>query len=185
MVAEEVLSRKTKAARKEKRRADSGSMRHSLVARAAGGFYMGSARVQGLDSVVSTYTVRIVLARLSKLLIVLALASSIGLHWAFLQAVAWAGMVISYSQDRPVTEAVSETFDGQHPCKLCKQIAKEKQAEKKCEIQFESSKMKFSYVPVAFVFTMPSLYWEASVSDESAELLTHAPPLQPPRIFIG
>ena len=123
------------------------------------------------------------LARLSKLLIVLALASSIGLHWAFLQAVAWAGMVITYSQDRPVTEAVSETFDGQHPCKLCKQIAKEKQ--KESEFQVESSKVKFACVPVAFIFTTPSLYWEAAVTDESADLLTHAPPLPPPRIFIG
>jgi hypothetical protein len=126
-----------------------------------------------------------VLVRLPKLLIVLALASSIGLHWAFLQVVAWTGMVISYSQDRPVTEAVSDTFDGQHPCKLCKQIAKGKNAEKKAEYQFESIKVKFAYAPTAFIFSTPPLFWELPTSHESADLLTHAPPVPPPRIFIG
>src|SRR5215831_946433 len=122
---------------------------------------------------------------MSKLLIVLALASSIGLHWAFLQAVAWKGMVISYSQDRPVTEAVSDTFDGQHPCKLCKHIAREKQAEKKSEFQLESGKVKFAYAPIAFVFSTPPLLWEVAAPDESAELLTHSPPVPPPRISVA
>jgi hypothetical protein len=126
-----------------------------------------------------------VLARVPKLLVVLALASSIGLHWAFLQVVAWTGMMISYSQDRPVTEAVSDTFDGQHPCKLCKQIAKGKQAEKKCEFQFESSKLKFAQAPAGFIFTTPPLFWEVAACDQSAKLLTHAPPVPPPRPFLG
>jgi hypothetical protein len=138
-----------------------------------------------LDGQRGEYSVRIVLARLPKLLIVLALASSIGLHWAFLQVVAWTGMVVSYSQDRPVAEAVAETFDGQHPCKLCQQIAKEKQAEKKSEYESDTIKIKFACSSAVFIFTTPLLYWEATVSDESAELLTHAPPLQPPRIFIS
>ena len=125
------------------------------------------------------------LARLSKLLIVLALAGSLGLHWAFLQVVAWTGMMINYWQDRPVTEAVSATFDGQHPCTLCKQIAKGKQAEKKPEYQFESSKVKFANAPTPFVFSLPLLLWEVPISHESADLLTHAPPVPPPRYSIG
>jgi hypothetical protein len=126
-----------------------------------------------------------VLVRLPRLLIALALASSIGLHWAFLQVVAWTGMVISYSQDRPVVAAVSDTFDGQHPCKLCKQIAKGKRSQKKSEFQFESGKVKFSNAPAAFVFSTPPLLWQVAVGDESADLLTQTPPVPPPRIFIG
>ena len=125
------------------------------------------------------------IARLPRLLIALALASSIGLHWAFLQSVAWIGMMISYSADRPVTEAISDTFDGQHPCKLCKQIAKGKQSEKKSEFQLKLGKVKFAYARVAFVFSAPPLLWEAAASNESADLLTHSPPVPPPRIFIG
>lgn len=125
------------------------------------------------------------LKRLPRLLIALALASSIGLHWAFLQVVAWTGMVISYSQDRPVTEAVSDTFDGQHPCKLCKQIAKGKRTEKKSEYQFESGKVKFAYARTAFIFSTPPLLWEVVPSNESANLLSQDPPVPPPRIFIS
>jgi hypothetical protein len=74
-----------------------------------------------------------VLYRLTRLAIVVALACSIGLHWGFLQSVAWVGMVVSYSQDAPLREALAKTFDGKHPCPLCKEIAKGKQSEKKSE----------------------------------------------------
>jgi len=126
-----------------------------------------------------------VLKRLPKILIVLALASSIGLHWAFLQAVAWTGMVISYSQDRPVTEAVSDTFDGNHPCKLCKEIATDKRTEKKSQYKFESSKVKFAYKRAAYLHSMPAFLWEAPALEPSGNLLTQAPPSPPPRSFIG
>jgi len=126
-----------------------------------------------------------VLARLPKILIALALAGSIGLHWAFLQTVAWAGMIVSYAHESPLTEAVVKTFDGQHPCELCKQIAKEKQAEKKSEYQFEASKVKFAYAAVAFIFSAPPLFWEVGVSTDAAYLRSHAPPVPPPRSILG
>ena len=64
------------------------------------------------------------LYRLTRIAIVAALACSIGLHWGFLQSAAWVGMVIHYSQDAPLKEALVKTFDGKHPCALCKEIAK-------------------------------------------------------------
>jgi hypothetical protein len=135
----------------------------------------------GLTSTELAYTVRSVFAPLPKLLIAVALAASIGLHWACLQVVAWTGMVISYSQDRPVSTAVSNTFDGQHPCKLCKQIAKGKHAEQKSEFQIESSKVKFACQPGIFVFSMPPFLWELPAPGELPELLSQPPPLPPPR----
>jgi hypothetical protein len=45
-----------------------------------------------------------------------------GLHLALLQTVAWTGMLISYSRDGSFAEAVVKTFDGEHPCPLCKVI---------------------------------------------------------------
>jgi len=77
------------------------------------------------------------------MVIALALASSIGLHWTVLQVVAWAGMIVSYSQEAPLGEAVVKTFDGEHPCNLCKQIAKGKQSEKKSEFKFEVKSWSF------------------------------------------
>jgi hypothetical protein len=120
-----------------------------------------------------------------KILIVVALASSIGLHWAFLQTVAWAGMIVSYAQESPLTEAVVKTFDGQHPCKLCKQIEKGKGSEKKSEYEFKASKVKFAYAPAAFIFSMRSLFWELGVASYAGHLRAPAPPVPPPRNLLG
>ena len=60
---------------------------------------------------------RALFLRASKFLIVLALAFSLGLHWIFLQSVAWAGMVVNYSRTASLQEAVAKTFDGQHQAK--------------------------------------------------------------------
>jgi hypothetical protein len=126
-----------------------------------------------------------VFARVPKVLVVLALASSIGLHWAFLQAVAWAGMVITYSYEGPVTEAVVKTFDGNHPCGLCKQIEKSKRTEKRTEYNFEFGKVKFPYAPMTFIFNRPPWFYTIPPQDFSADLLAQAPPVPPPRSFIA
>jgi hypothetical protein len=122
-----------------------------------------------------------VTARLPRILIALALASSIGLHWTVLQVVAWAGMIVSYSQDAPLGQAVVKTFDGEHPCTLCKQIAEGKRSEKKPDLKFEFKKLEFPYAPFAFIFRAPSFFWELGRGADRAELLTHSPPVPPPR----
>jgi len=80
---------------------------------------------------------------------VLVMVLSLGLHWAFLQSVAWVGMIVSYSHDASLAEAVSKTFDGKHPCCLCKMIqeggADEKQQEPKQKVK-SGSKMDLGLV---------------------------------------
>jgi hypothetical protein len=115
----------------------------------------------------------------------MALAGSIGLHWAFLQSVAWVSMVISYSEHATLAEALVKTFDGRHPCSLCKRIAQSNQTEKKPEYSNELQKFEFSYAPVAFVFRAPSLYWKMPRGDFAAESLNFTPPSPPPRILLG
>lgn len=51
-----------------------------------------------------------------------------GGHWAILQSVAWMRMIVVYSRAAPIRTALEQTFDGQHPCKMCKLIQTEKQA---------------------------------------------------------
>ena len=63
------------------------------------------------------------------------LVLSLGLHWALLQTVAWTGMLITYSRDASFKTAVAKTFDGEHPCPLCKAIKKGRAEEKKQEQQ--------------------------------------------------
>lgn len=60
--------------------------------------------------------------RPTRILTWLMLAVLVGGHWGMLQVVAWTGMLIDYSQDNPFTTAVEMTFDGDHPCAICKQV---------------------------------------------------------------
>jgi hypothetical protein len=57
-----------------------------------------------------------------RFLVALALVLSLGLHWTALQSAAWLGMIVKYSQDASIEEALEKTFDGEHPCELCKLV---------------------------------------------------------------
>jgi len=111
----------------------------------------------------------------------LALASSIGLHWAFFQTLAWAQMVISYSQNAPLSEALVKTFDGKHPCKLCKNIAESKRTEKQTDSDLDLKKFEFSFAPSAFIFQAPAFLDNPRPINASAAILARTPPVPPPR----
>jgi hypothetical protein len=122
-----------------------------------------------------------VFSRLPKLLMAAALVSSIGLHWAFFQSVAWVGMVITYSQDSTLTQALEKTFDGKHPCSLCNHIAQAQKSQKKSERNFEVKKLEFISAAQPIAFTGPSHFQLQSVGNSSAPQFALAPPVPPPR----
>jgi len=122
-----------------------------------------------------------VLQRLIKAAMVFALACSIGLHWDLVQSVAWVRMMVSYSQDAPLTEALAKTFDGKHPCSLCKQIAKGKQSEKSSDMRPDHAKYEFSYTATKFVFSPPNRFCRLPITQLACRLLNEAPPVPPPR----
>jgi hypothetical protein len=117
--------------------------------------------------------------------IVAALACSIGLHWGFLQSVAWMGMVVNYSKTGTVGEALVKTFDGKHPCALCKAISTTKKSEKKSEFPATGKEFEFSYSCTLFVFNAPTDFWMAGAFEQDAEQLNHSPPTPPPRSLLG
>ena len=43
-------------------------------------------------------------------------------HWLVLQSVAWTRMLIDYSRTDSLARAVGKTFDGKHPCCMCRAI---------------------------------------------------------------
>jgi hypothetical protein len=113
------------------------------------------------------------------------LAGSIGLHWAFFQSLAWIGMVVSYSQDATLKEALVKTFDGQHPCVLCKEIAKGKRSEKKSEFPLQLKKFDFLAVKAQFVFAAPTNFWHLMAIDHCLKSVLLTPPTPPPRaVFV-
>jgi len=99
--------------------------------------------------------------------------------------VAWVGMVVNYSQEGTVGEALAKTLGGKHPCALCKAIAKGKQSEKKPEFPVAGKKFEFSYSATVFVFSAPTHFWRAAEVAVGADSLSHAPPVPPPRIVLG
>jgi hypothetical protein len=54
-----------------------------------------------------------------------------GGQWGILQGVAWTKMLVEYSQADGLRQGIIKTFDGEHPCELCKSISKSRESEKK------------------------------------------------------
>jgi len=126
-----------------------------------------------------------VILRLPRLLIALALASSIGLQWGVLQTMAWVGMVVTYSQQSSFSEALAKTFDGNHPCKLCKRVAQGRQSGKPVGLQPDGKKFEFSYTCLVFIFKAPTRFWEIRSLPIEAERLAEAPLVPPPKTLLG
>lgn len=47
-----------------------------------------------------------------------------GLHWFALQTAAWTGMLTARASNIGLVEAARTTFDGEHPCALCRAVEK-------------------------------------------------------------
>ena len=121
--------------------------------------------------------------RLAHWLLVLALSFSIGLQWAVVQSAAWVGMVITYSQSETLGEALTKTFDGKHPCSLCKVAQSGESSQKKQNtlpgvFKFELSITKNEY------FISPSWVMQRmnTFSSETWKDLELSPPTPPPRM---
>jgi hypothetical protein len=107
-----------------------------------------------------------------------------GTHWWVLQSVAWSGMIVSYSAQSGLLKGVEETFDGEHPCKMCKAIEQAREHE---------SSDPSALAPVQPGTDLRGLPPEAGValtcaafppppfSEAHAEALNSPPPLPPPR----
>ncbi|WP_265593938.1 hypothetical protein [Haloferula sp. BvORR071] len=54
-----------------------------------------------------------------------------GGQWGALQVVAWTKMIVDYSAQDGLAEGAAKTFDGAHPCCMCKAIAEGKKQESK------------------------------------------------------
>jgi hypothetical protein len=124
-----------------------------------------------------------VFKRLGKIFLVLALAAMLGAHWALLQTVAWTTMLAGNLQSNSFQVAAEKTFDGKHPCCLCKAIAAGKQSEKKTEFSFQSQKLEFLPLKDNSVLIAPSQFQLLPLENFSAKSLAKKPLLQPPRGF--
>lgn len=124
-----------------------------------------------------------VFARCGKIFVVLALVLTTGTHWIALQTVAWTTMLAANLTTSSFTEALSDTFDGEHPCCLCKAIKAGKKAEKNSEAMAPALKMEFPLATEKIRLFAPSAFRLLPPENVFAEPLSHQPPLPPPRSF--
>jgi hypothetical protein len=120
--------------------------------------------------------------RLAQLLVATTLIFVIGLHWVILQSVAWTGMIIVYSQTAPLLDAVEKTFDGKHPCKICKVVDEGKKAEKKQSSRKLASKLDFFCNPELLAVAPPAPFSLPIAELKHSVTRTDAPPGPPPRL---
>ena len=113
-----------------------------------------------------------------------------GGHWAVLQTVAWAQMIVDYTHDSgSLRQAVVQTFDGAHPCELCRQISagieKEKHDDRQKSRQDErlSKTTLTAVLPAHFSarFVPPEVQLAVSPASPDGRL-ADAPPVPPPRV---
>jgi hypothetical protein len=122
-----------------------------------------------------------VFVRLTKAFVIITLVAMLGAHWAALQTVAWTTMLAQNLQSSSVNDALTKTFDGQHPCCLCKAIAAGKKSEQKTQLLLQSQKLEFPPLKEQFVLAAPSEFQLLRPENSSAKSLAQKPLLQPPR----
>jgi len=138
-----------------------------------------------IDARGSDYSLPAMSSRLLRWLAVVTLTFVLGGHWAFLQSVAWVTMVAGYSQSEPLKDALVNTFDGKHPCPICKFVATGKKSEQKHETQKLLTKLDFFVAPSAIRLFPPARDPLPSVPLRTADARGESPPTPPPRNFHG
>jgi hypothetical protein len=116
---------------------------------------------------------------------VIALCCAIGLHWVALQSVAWAMMIIDYSKRAPICQAITQTFDGAHPCSLCHVVSKAKNSEKKQDLPSWASKIDMICASLTNGIVRPFVPFEYAAGDSFWFEFGPSPPVPPPRSLLS
>jgi hypothetical protein len=124
-----------------------------------------------------------VFVRFGHVLMIVALLAASGAHWGALQSVAWTTMLAANLQSGSLSQALEKTFDGRHPCPLCRAVAAGKAAENKSDFTLEMKKLEYPPAPERFVLVAPAQFQLLPQANFSAEALTQEPPVPPPRSF--
>ena len=127
----------------------------------------------------------LVLRCAARIATIFALCCAIGLHWIALQSLAWTTMIIDYSKRAPLRQAITQTFDGAHPCSLCHAVNKGKNSEKKSDLQLATPKIDMICGPRAIRLVPPFRGFQYASADFSFSDIGQSPLVPPPRALLG
>src|SRR5262249_21396886 len=105
-------------------------------------------------------------------------------HWAALQTAAWVGMAIDYSRADGLGVGLMKTFDGKHPCCLCRMISTEKKSERKRELQKPQIRLEF-LTAAEFPRLYPPRFCAVSSLTAPANTRSDRVPAPPPRLVLS
>ncbi|HTV62132.1 MAG TPA: hypothetical protein VMH30_06145 [Verrucomicrobiae bacterium] len=125
------------------------------------------------------------LVKVGKSLLVLTLVAMLGAQWTLLQTVAWTTMLANNLRTYSFSESVSRTFDGQHPCPLCRAIAAGKKSERKNDTVQARQKLEFPLFAEQLVLIAPSSAGVLPRPATFARSLSLKPPTPPPRALFA
>jgi hypothetical protein len=83
---------------------------------------------------------------LGRILALTAVFTICGGHWIVMQGVAWSEMLATAMHEESFVAAVSQTFDGEHPCSICKSIQHDTEKQKRSETRASAAKLVFILV---------------------------------------
>lgn len=127
------------------------------------------------------------LQRFAHRLILVVLLIALGLSPVLMQTVAWARMLVEYSRNTTLTAAVEMTFDGEHPCALCRKVQKaQKEGETDHAPQAPPTMRDIVFFhegSVMRITPMVAMSQPQARGHDSATLVTRhqKPPVPPPR----
>ncbi len=107
-----------------------------------------------------------------------------GGHWAVLQTVAWVGMLVDYSGQASLAEAVQMTFDGKHPCPICRKIEQGRKQERRQPMVREVRKLEL-FCEFRIHLSREAVWWlepETPLAGQLHQDFLEAPPRPPPRV---
>lgn len=111
----------------------------------------------------------------------LTLTLLLGGHWLLLQSVAWVGMAVSYAQTAPLHEALVNTFDGRHPCQLCKLVREGTAKEQKRDLLKPMLKLDLACFASELRLDPPAPRPRLAPAVQFFPSRSQAPPTPPPR----
>jgi hypothetical protein len=123
-----------------------------------------------------------VLRRVGKWLVVIALVIFTGGHWLVLQSVAWFTMAVNFAQTDSLPQALKKTFDGKHPCKICKTVEAGRKSEQKQSSLKVETQLEFCFIRQYVTLPLAPHVEHSTRFVVSYFIRTDAPPTPPPRL---
>ena len=100
----------------------------------------------------------------------------------FLQSAAWVGMFLSYAQADTLGAALVKTFDGKHPCTLCKIVQKSAQSKDQRAVPKLGIKLDDLLTGQLTWLYPPWIQPDPQIPFLQALTNPHSPPSPPPRL---